>query len=763
MCEISNNEISIKFNLFIKFLIFIEHIISDANVTVLRDNDNTFKGLYFSTKDMRDSMAAWPEIVFIDGTYKLLASDLTLILHLVEDSNGLSEIASVALTVHEDTETFRAILECFRTENLDTCEKIKCFKADKDLLERDLLKEIFKVPVYIYTLKIFSREITKERIGKSLLTRQEILKMLEALAYSPSEEVYAAKYSEFSTKAPKKVLEYYNENWHPIKNEWTVFSMACGNLSNRTNNRMESINNKIKQVVPKRSTLVCFLENFFEWLNSHKYERDHKAVQHVLKRPVTIFAPESCEFRYLEYVTNYAFKFVIDSIESSKSIKTDKISKSTDEQFEVKTGGTTFETSIETCNCSYWTSMLLPCNHIFAIRTLEGLPLFAEHLVDFRWTQKYYLQTQRTFRGTQTTPNSPASVKIQTTPQRILTLSEKRKRASFITSSLVTLTSIAPLSQYQCKLQVLKDIERLWKQGFEVAVEKIESHRSGPSTSFGSNDDDVHTLLTIPEISEETEHALAAYETEVGGNASNENASSEGFSSSQTFNIDSTVSSATVINQPTNIEIQNRESDTTTELLSSNNRLSSTIVKRVLDEIIMPVSVRVRGRPKGATLTVIGLKRTRVKGTASSSKSSVLQSSSSLIPFKNRHVTDQVETMLGWCVTKEKIPHSLSGKYLIKESDVEQRPEFVNNEILDENAKLHLLQKYMDEDAFHSILKTVQIKRKTAVWMCSVCNVNVDGKSVVCDVCLKWYHYTCVGFNRAPRTTLWFCPVCLKK
>lgn len=55
---------------FFKWLFF---IVSGANVTILRDTDNHFEALYFSNKNMSDSMAAWPGILFIDGTYKLSA------------------------------------------------------------------------------------------------------------------------------------------------------------------------------------------------------------------------------------------------------------------------------------------------------------------------------------------------------------------------------------------------------------------------------------------------------------------------------------------------------------------------------------------------------------------------------------------------------------------------------------------------------------------------------------------------------------------
>lgn len=148
------------------------------------------------------------------------------------------------------------------------------------------------------------------------------------------------------------------------------------------------------------------------------------------------------------------------------------------------------------------------------------------------------MQTQRTLRGTQTPPSSPTSfASIQTTPKRKLTLSEKKKQASFVTSSS---TSIAPISQYHYKLQALKDIEQLWRQGLEVAVEKIGSPRSGPSTSSGSNNDYVQTLQTVPESSEEAE----SYENDVAENNFQENLNSKGFSSSETFDIESTVSNA---------------------------------------------------------------------------------------------------------------------------------------------------------------------------------------------------------------------------
>ena len=43
--------------------------------------------------------------------------------------------------------------------------------------------------------------------------------------------------------APKPVLEYFQKNWHGIREQWVDgLKNSCCNYMNRTNNRVESIN-----------------------------------------------------------------------------------------------------------------------------------------------------------------------------------------------------------------------------------------------------------------------------------------------------------------------------------------------------------------------------------------------------------------------------------------------------------------------------------------------------------------------------------------
>ena len=60
---------------------------------------NISKVFFFQDVEMREAFKAYPEIIFIDATYKLLELGLPVYLMLYEDSNGQSEIYSKDVAV----------------------------------------------------------------------------------------------------------------------------------------------------------------------------------------------------------------------------------------------------------------------------------------------------------------------------------------------------------------------------------------------------------------------------------------------------------------------------------------------------------------------------------------------------------------------------------------------------------------------------------------------------------------------------------------
>ena len=183
---------------------------------------------------------------------------------MVVDGNGESEVIALWLVSSEDEFTINFLMDVFKKYN-DT-SKMRCVMADKDLTERNIITE--KLPnAYLliclfHTLRSFRREITTEKMGITAAQRVTVLDLISKLAYAQSEESYQIIYEKLQETKLESVLDYYDEHWHDIRHQWVegLKHDSCHYL-NSTNNRLEAINQKIKSVVSKYSSVVTFLRS----------------------------------------------------------------------------------------------------------------------------------------------------------------------------------------------------------------------------------------------------------------------------------------------------------------------------------------------------------------------------------------------------------------------------------------------------------------------------------------------------------------------
>lgn len=104
---------------------------------------------------------------------------------------------------------------------------------------------------------------------------EKILNLLNNMCDSYSEEINDKIYEEFSTYAQNdaKVLNYFNENWHSIREDWTTYGInKVVNFGNLTTNRIESNHSKLKQPswMKPNDSLVNAIKNLFEWFKFRK-------------------------------------------------------------------------------------------------------------------------------------------------------------------------------------------------------------------------------------------------------------------------------------------------------------------------------------------------------------------------------------------------------------------------------------------------------------------------------------------------------------
>ncbi|KAI0241980.1 hypothetical protein LSAT2_015341 [Lamellibrachia satsuma] len=179
----------------------------------------------------------------------------------------------------------------------------------------------------------------------------------------------------------KQWVEGLKEQWvEGLKEQWVEgLKVQQRNFLTRTNNRVESINQKLKSVITKFSNIVLFFKDLKVALSMLETERNYRIAQIVQKTSVIRHAAGSPEEAYCEFLTPYAFRYVTEQLSAARS---------RDDTRETATF-----TSCDCGVCDFWTAMGLPCRHIFRRRLLAKEDLFDGQLVLRRWQKVYYLSS----------------------------------------------------------------------------------------------------------------------------------------------------------------------------------------------------------------------------------------------------------------------------------------------------------------------------------------------------------------------------------
>jgi zinc finger SWIM domain-containing protein 3 len=197
---------------------------------------------------------------------------------------------------------------------------------------------------------------------------------------------------------------------------------STGNFLNNTNNRLESINQKLKSVIPRFSSLEDFIEKFFVILRVLRSEREHRAALTVQKVPV-VFHTSASEgaVKYMKYLTPYGYQYVAKQLNFVNKVKLTKIGNN----FHVTSSNEgELETTPTACTCCSWLSMKLPCRHIFAVRIEMGLDVYDEILCDKRWSMDYYKESQSIFQVADVQDASSTVEIMELPPPKTKTLSQ---------------------------------------------------------------------------------------------------------------------------------------------------------------------------------------------------------------------------------------------------------------------------------------------------------------------------------------------------
>uniref|UniRef100_A0A1I8GU03 SWIM-type domain-containing protein n=1 Tax=Macrostomum lignano TaxID=282301 RepID=A0A1I8GU03_9PLAT len=295
----------------------------------------------------------------------------------------------------------------------------------------------------------------EEKETRNENNKEAVLSLLKLLMHAVSEESYTEIYNRFANIASSRLLEYYRKNWHEIRSEWVV-GLKCGAFNNNTNNRVESLNQKLKAVVPLNAKFLDFLDHLLSALASLCAERDYRATIMLSKSAVRPFSEDSVEGRYSRLLTPFVTDKVLHELQSQTDVSTLSAS-----------------TSATDCTCRFFRHFNLPCRHIFNFRSACNLPLFDPGLCCERWTVSYYMQSHRALRASGDGNESLISSITPITSRRSAPLSEREKycTAFRIAQRLASLAAESSGAEFKERLQLLANLENYWAARKHVILE----------------------------------------------------------------------------------------------------------------------------------------------------------------------------------------------------------------------------------------------------------------------------------------------------
>ena len=248
-------------------------------------------------------------------------------------------------------------------------------------------------------------------------------------------------------------------------------------MLNRTNNRLESINQKIKSVVSKNSDLNTFWIDLMQCLNTMNVERDQKAVNVQLKMPVGINMTDTDVDKYAELLTPFAFSHIKEQYELTKKVKLLNFYEENGNHIaQFNSSGKVIKTCQNSCECSFAKVMRLPCRHMLAIRTRLQIPLYDQTCCHIRWTKHFYLSGHRIAMD-----NLADNSDIHITTSRMKSIAiisgqQKYREAFSIGQKIASCISELGMREYTSVIKQLKSVLEVLQRGKLFSVAEMNSN-----------------------------------------------------------------------------------------------------------------------------------------------------------------------------------------------------------------------------------------------------------------------------------------------
>lgn len=323
-----------------------------------------------------------------DATYKLNDRNMPLFVMMTVDGNGETQVAALVILRSENNASIQCALNAFKRLNPNHT-KIEVVIVDKSAANISSFETVFPhaaVQLCIFHAKqAFKRKIIQTNVGLSKSEQEDATKIFDRMLYGECTIRYNELCHEMENIGNEPLWNYFTNNWQNCAEMWAgCYVKHYKHFCNRTTNRVECFNQKLKSVVDRYSPLSKFFKDTILCINSLNVEKDVRTFMKNTRIPLKINDPAHiAPFR--TNLTPFAFEKVREELRDLGTFQFDSIRG----EIGIVNGAVSIVSDTDSCNCTFRNVLGLPCRHIVKMRILKDVGSFDASLCLPRWLKNY--------------------------------------------------------------------------------------------------------------------------------------------------------------------------------------------------------------------------------------------------------------------------------------------------------------------------------------------------------------------------------------
>ncbi|XP_053545888.1 uncharacterized protein ZSWIM9 [Bombina bombina] len=333
---------------------------------VFQEDAAVINSIFISTSHMGNLVQSFPRILYM-GNVLHVNEEFELYTVLCQDANGRGRECAYCIA-RKGTPDLLVFIVASLVQSVPTIKfKVKCITVGANIPDGVSLNDVLPcTKIQICRSQVLENLHSKARELGTPKT-EKIQTLLYNMAYSDSAKTYAQCLNELENVCSVNFFQYYLEKWHQNKSMW----VACWAFDRKRKCCfMDHMNFHIQKLnsilLPPVTLSVCMRELLH---------------LEVLKTGITDVNQENIAVLYHSVCSAESASQIEEELSLARQSTLDI--KETDNGFLVGGGSCSFTVNkeITSCSCCIYTTTVLPCRHLFAVRLWSGKSLFDAGLI----------------------------------------------------------------------------------------------------------------------------------------------------------------------------------------------------------------------------------------------------------------------------------------------------------------------------------------------------------------------------------------------